>query len=140
VIEDISVQIVREWDSGALLELYKAGGWWHKDQDPKHIPELVRSSFAFAIAVHDPSGRTVGMGRAISNGISDAYLQDLVILPEFRRLGAGKKIVEELLRFCISRHITWIALIAEPGTDDFYEHLGFIPMRDHIPMKFRGKR
>ncbi len=137
---DISVQIVKEWEVQALIELYKAGGWWYKDQDPKHIPDLVRSSFAFAIALHNPTGRTIGMGRAISDGVSDAYLQDLVILPEFRRMGAGKKLVEELLRFCISRNITWIALIAEPGTDDFYRHLGFSPMRDHIAMKFRGKR
>lgn len=137
---DISVQIVKEWEVQALIELYKAGGWWHKDQDPKHIPDLVRSSFAFAIALHNPTGRTIGMGRAISDGVSDAYLQDLVILPEFRRMGAGKKLVEELLRFCISRNITWIGLIAEPGTDDFYGHLGFSPMRDHIAMKFRGKR
>ncbi|NTU99662.1 MAG: GNAT family N-acetyltransferase [Methanoregulaceae archaeon] len=137
---DISIYLVKEWDRQALIELYTAGGWWHKDQDPEHIPELVRSSFAFAIAFHNPSGRTIGMGRAISDGVSDAYLQDLVILPEFRGMGAGRKIVEELLRFCISRNITWIALIAEPGTDDFYGHLGFFPMRDHIPMKFRGKQ
>jgi GNAT superfamily N-acetyltransferase len=135
---DISVRIVKEWDLQALVDLYKAGGWWQKDYDPKHIPDIVRSSFAFAVAIHDPSGRTIGMGRAISDGISDAYLQDLVILPEFQGMGAGKKIVSALLRFCASRNIIWIALIAEPGTEDFYAHLGFFAMKDHVPMKFRG--
>jgi len=43
---------------------------------------LVRSSFAFAIAVHRESGATVGMGRAISDGVSDAYIQDLIVLPD----------------------------------------------------------
>jgi ribosomal protein S18 acetylase RimI-like enzyme len=135
---DISVRIIKEWDLQSLVDLYKAGGWWQKDHDPEHIPDLVRSSYAFAVAVHNPSGRTIGMGRAISDGISDAYLQDLVILPEFRGMGAGKKIVSELLRFCTSRKITWIALIAEPGTEEFYASLGFLPMKGHTPMKFRG--
>jgi GNAT superfamily N-acetyltransferase len=135
---DISVRIVKEWNLQALVDLYKAGGWWQKDHDPKHIPDLVCSSYAFAIAVHEQSGRTIGMGRAISDGISDAYIQDLVVLPDFRGIGAGGMIVNALLRFCVARNIRWIALIAEPGTEDFYTHLGFLPMRDHIPMKFRG--
>jgi len=136
---DISIHIVKEWDLQALSDLYKAGGWWQKDHDLKQIPDLVRMSFAFAVAVHNPTGRTIGMGRVISDGISDGYIQDLVVLPEFRGLGAGKMIVVSLLRYCITRQITWIALIAEPGTDEFYTHLGFFPMKDHKPMKFRGK-
>ncbi len=135
---DISVRIVKEWDLQALVELYEAGGWWSRGLDPSHITGILRSSFAFAVAVHDPTGRTIGMGRAISDGVSDAFIQDLVILPEFRGMGAGGKIVRAILRFCISHHITWIALIAEPGTEDFYERFGFSPMKDHVPMKFRG--
>jgi ribosomal protein S18 acetylase RimI-like enzyme len=135
---DFSIHLVKEWDFQALVELYKAGGWWRKDHDPNHIPDLVRSSYAFAVAVHNPSGRTIGMGRAISDGVSDAYIQDLVVLPEFRGIGAGKKIIGELLVFCVSHKITWIALIAEPGTEDFYAQLGFFPMKEHTPMKFRG--
>lgn len=134
---DISVSIVKEWDLQALVDLYVAGGWWGRDQDPSHISEIIRSSFAFAVAVHVPTGRTIGMGRVISDGISDAFIQDLVILPEFRGKGAGGKIVRTMLRFCISHHVTWIALIAEPGTEDFYERFGFSPMKDHVPMKFR---
>jgi ribosomal protein S18 acetylase RimI-like enzyme len=134
----ISVRIVKEWELQALVNLYKAGGWWQKDHDPQHIPDLVRSSYAFAVAVHEASGRSIGMGRAISDGISDAYIQDLVVLPEFREMGAGRMIVSALLRFCVSRNVNWIALIAEPGTEDFYARLGFLPMKDHIPMKFRG--
>jgi GNAT superfamily N-acetyltransferase len=135
---DISVHIVKEWDIQALVSLYKSGGWWQKDHDPAHIPDLVRSSYAFAVAVHEPSGRTIGMGRVLSDGVSDAYIQDLVILPEYRGMGAGGNIVTSLLRFCTSRNISWIALIAEPGTEDFYTGLGFSPMRNHVPMKFRG--
>ena len=135
---DISVHVVKEWDTAALINLYKAGGWWLHEHDPSHIPELVRSSFAFAVAVDRISGRAIGMGRVISDGVADAYIQDLVVLPEYREQGVGKNILQTLLRFCYSRKITWIALIAEPGTEEFYSRLGFSTMKDHVAMRFRG--
>jgi ribosomal protein S18 acetylase RimI-like enzyme len=135
---DISVFVVKEWDRAALIELYKAGGWWLKEHDPSHIPDLIRSSFAFAVAVDRISGQAVGMGRVISDGVADAYIQDLVVLPGYREQGVGKKILQTLLRICFSRNITWIALIAEPGTEEFYSRQGFSIMKDHTAMRFRG--
>lgn len=134
-----SVMIVKDWDFSALLKLYRAGGWWKEEWDPSGIADLVRSSFAFAIAVDRESGTTVGMGRVISDGVSDAYIQDLVVLPEFRGSGVGRMLLDKLVDECLSRGITWIALVAEPGTLDFYAGSGFVPMEGHVPMRFRGK-
>ena len=136
---DISVHIVREWETPALVDLYTAGGWWLKDHDPARLPELVRSSFAFAVAVEDATGRSVGMGRVISDGVSDAYIQDMVVIPEFRGRGAGRKIIRVLLAYCYERGVNWIGLIAEPGTEEFYTGVGFSRMKDHIPMRYRGR-
>jgi GNAT superfamily N-acetyltransferase len=76
------------------------------------------------------------MGRVISDGIADAYIQDLVVLGEWRGWRVGKMIVTLLLEECRSRKITWIGLIAEPGKEDFYKSLGFAPMPGHVPMLF----
>ena len=135
---EIHVHIVKEWDTAELVGLYEAGGWWLKEHDPAHIPGLVRGSYAFAVATAGDPGPAVGMGRVISDGIADAYIQDLVVLPEWRGKGVGRMIVRALLRFCYSRNITWIALIAEPGSEDFYTGIGFVRMKDHIPLRFRG--
>jgi len=135
---DVDLFVVREWDPRALVGLYRAGGWWKDEWDPAHIPLLVRSTFAFVVAVHRQSGRTVGMGRAISDGVSDAYIQDLVVLPEFRRRGVGKALLMRLVEVCRARGISWIALVAEPGTSDFYRESGFIVMEGHIPMRYQG--
>lgn len=137
--EEFAVMVVKDWDTNALVRLYRAGGWWKEEWDISEIPRLVRSSFAFAIAIHRESGRTIGMGRALSDGVSDAYIQDLVVLPEFRGSGAGRMLLEKLVEVCLSRGITWIALVAEPGTADFYAGSGFVPMEGHVPMRFRGK-
>jgi len=138
--EEVDLLAVSEWDSGALVDLYKAGGWWKEGWDPAHIPLLIRSTFQFIVAVHRQSGKTVGMGRAISDGVSDAYIQDLVVLPEFRGRGTGKALLERLVDACLSRGITWIALVAEPGTEEFYTDTGFSPMEGHVPMLYRGRK
>lgn len=134
---DIDLFVVKEWDSRALVDLYRAGGWWKEWWDPSHIRVLIRSTFLFVVAVHRISGRTVGMGRAISDGVSDAYIQDLVVLPDYRGQGVGKAILKRLVEVCTSRGIAWIALVAEPGTQEFYEDAGFSPMESHVPMLYR---
>ena len=77
------------------------------------------------------------MGRILSDGVSDAYIQDLVVIPEYRDQGIGKQLVEFLLQHCLSKGILWIGLIAEPKQDSFYSSMNFVPMDNHIPMKYQ---
>jgi ribosomal protein S18 acetylase RimI-like enzyme len=65
------------------------------------------------------------MGRVISDGASDGYIQDVVVLPEFRGRGIGREIIRRLTDRCVAAGLTWIGLVAEPGTQKFYETLGF---------------
>jgi GNAT superfamily N-acetyltransferase len=78
------------------------------------------------------------MGRAISDGISDAYIQDVLVLPEYRRHAIGKQIMKTLINHCHKHHIEWIGLIAEPGSIEFYLTLDFQPMKNHIPMLLKN--
>ena len=96
-------------------------------------------SFAFAIAIDHRTGGLAGMGRVISDGVSDGYIQDLVVLPAYRRHGIGQKIVETLVEACKARGVLWIGLVAEPGSESFYERLGFNVMPGHVPMIYSRK-
>lgn len=135
---EITVRLVRSWDIHEIADLYRAGGWWKDEYSPEELPALLQGSFLFAVAVHEKSGKAVGMGRVISDGVSDGYIQDLVVLPSCRGTGVGKLIVETLLAECKKRGISWIALIAEPETEPFYQPLGFCPMAGHVPLIYRG--
>ncbi len=121
---DIEIRIVDEWSIDDIVKLYKVGGWWKDHYDPNRIPALITGSFAFALAV-DLTGTAIGMGRIISDGVSDAYIQDLVVLQEWRGKGIGKAIIKLLLDHCLKKKLSWIGLIAEPGTTEFYTPLGF---------------
>jgi ribosomal protein S18 acetylase RimI-like enzyme len=79
------------------------------------------------------------MGRVISDGASDAYIQDVVVLPAFRRQGVGTELIHRLTRYCVECRIQWIGLVAEPGTQAFYEKLGYLELVDYRAMLY-GKR
>ena len=79
------------------------------------------------------------MARVISDGYSDAYIQDVVVLKDFRSRGVGRELVGRLTQFCVARKISWIGLVAEPGTQGLYEDLGFGALVGYQPMLY-GKR
>ena len=135
--EEIEIKFIDSWPTKEIVELYGAGGWWKDTYDPSLIPALISGSFAFAIVRDISAGKTIGMGRILSDGISDAYIQDLVILPEYRGKSIGKKLVTFLIDHCVSEGIGWIGLIAEPGSEEFYKGVGLKPMKDHVPMLYR---
>jgi len=135
--KNIEVKFVEVWPEDEIVELYKAGGWWKDSYDSSGIKSLIAGSFAFAVAIDKDSGKAIGMGRIISDRMSDAYIQDLVVLLAYRGQGIGEQLVETLLNHCLSKGISWIGLIAEPGQDDFYSSLGFKPMENHTPMIYQ---
>ena len=71
--QDIEIKFVDTWPEDEIVELYKAGGWWKDSYDPSRIKLLIAGSFAFAVVIDNNSGKTIGMGRIISDGVSDAY-------------------------------------------------------------------
>ena len=133
------IRLVDAWDSNQIVALYCAGDWWKEGYDAAGIPALISGSFLFAVAVDTVSGTAVGMGRVISDGVSDGYIQDLVVLPEYRKLGIGKKIVTTLIRECRKKGLGWIGLVSQPGCDRFYSDLGFKKMEGFVPFLFEGE-
>ena len=134
--EAIEFKFVKSWPNQEIVDLYKAGGWWKEEYDPSGIDNLIKGSFAFIVAIDKKNDKAIGMGRIISDGVSDAYFQDIIVLPEYRKQSIGKKITEALIKHCLSKKIFWIGLIAEPGQEGFYELLCFKNMKNYVPMKY----
>lgn len=130
----INYEIIKSADPNELIDLYKEGGWW-KDipSEKSNLPILIKSSFCFMVATTH-NGKIIGMGRVISDGVSDGYIQDVIVSKQFRGKGIGKQLVIKLRDYCLSKGLTWIALIAEPETEDFYVKLGFHEMKGYKPM------
>src|SRR5687768_8596205 len=128
-------QIVRAWPTDDVVALYESAGWWHESAAARAgVAPMIAGSFAFLVVTE--AGRTIAMGRAIADGASDGYIQDVVVLPEHRGRGIGAEIVTRLTRHCVENGLVWIGLVAEPGTTSFYERLGYRVLKDYVPMRF----
>ncbi|MBI5507505.1 MAG: GNAT family N-acetyltransferase [Deltaproteobacteria bacterium] len=135
----VRLEIVERLDPAAVVALYQAGGWWKESRAWRaQIPKMIEGSLVFVTAT-TREGRVVGMGRAISDGASDAYIQDVVVMRELRGHGIGARIISRLVRELRRRKVGWIGLVAEPGTTRFYRRLGFEPLVGYQPMLFQGK-
>jgi GNAT superfamily N-acetyltransferase len=135
---DIEIRSVDTWKVAEIADLYRAGGWWQEAWDEAGITPLIKGSLIFAVAIDRKTSKAIGMGRLISDGVSDGYIQDLVVLPGYRKGGIGGKIVAFLIAEGKKRGLGWIGLIAEPGSEHFYRELGFQPMKGHMPMLYKG--
>jgi GNAT superfamily N-acetyltransferase len=136
--DSVEIRLVHAWDEKEIASLYRSGGWWKEEYAADELRYLIRGSFLFAVAVDTSTGRAVGMGRAISDGVSDAYIQDVVVHKAYQKGGVGRKIISALVTRCRESGLTWIGLIAQPGTGEFYTPLGFEVMEGHVPMLHRG--
>lgn len=136
--QKIEIKLVDSWPENEIVYLYKSAGWWKDYYDSSKLKYLISGSFAFAVAVDKNLEKAIGMGRVISDGVSDAYIQDLVVLPEYRDSGIGRQLVKTLLDYCLSRKIIWIGLIAEPGQNGFYSNIGFKTLTKYTPMKYKN--
>ena len=118
-----------------MRELYRAGDWWDDSWDETYLSAIVEKGFAFVAAIA-PDRTWIGMGRLISDGVSDAYLQDIVVLPSWEGNGIGSAIVRCLLSICKEKGIDWIGTVAGPETEYFYRRFGFARMNRYTPMRY----
>lgn len=138
----ISVRLIEALDASALERLaglYRLAGFAEAGDDAvAWLPGMLAGSLLAAAAFHE--GELVGFGRALGDGVSDAFLQDVVVDPEWRRRGVGRMVVELLVRELRARGADWIGLVAVPGKAGFYRKLGFTELEDYVPMRLKLPR
>ena len=127
--------ITKDLPRADALALYRAAGWFGPSDPAPELDAMIANSFAVS-AAFDPAGRLLGMARALSDGVSDAYILDVVVDPDHRRQGIGRRLVSALADHLASFGIDWIVCIGVPGTDGLYQSAGGEPMAGHTPFRF----
>jgi aralkylamine N-acetyltransferase len=129
ILQEPTISQIRQ-----IEELYRAQEWWQADDDESTqlIPRLIAGSHCFVAALEGED--IVGMGRSISDGVSDAYIQDLTVRSDLRHQGIGRRILQTLLERLHADGLHWIGLIAEHGSYNLYHRAGFREMPDALPM------
>ena len=102
-----------------LLEVYQSVGWM------KHDEEIIRTVFkasthkVFAVT----EGRIIGFARALSDGVFNAAIYDVVVHKDHQGKGIARLLLEKLLDEL--KHVSCIHLISTTGNTAFYEKCGF---------------
>lgn len=105
-------------DWAAVRDLLKEAGMSFHDAD-KH-----RRAFqaAYAVVFAYDGEALIGCGRALSDGVYQAALYDIAVLPSYQGGGLGRRLVEALMADLDHCNVI---LYASPGKEDFYRKLGF---------------
>ena len=83
-----------------------------------------RTPLADNIAVYDEN-ELVGYIDCVSNGVTDAYIQDLMVNPKQQGKGIGTELMNRMIGYLKDNHIYMISVIFEENLMPFYNNFGF---------------
>lgn len=115
-------------DFVAVLDLYASVGWSNYTNRPRQLEQAFHQSL-FVIAAYDDE-ELVGLIRAVGDGLTIVFIQDLLVYPHYQRQGIGRSLLEQTLeRF---KDIYQIQLATEQSDKNlaFYRELGFRQQED----------
>ena len=91
-------------------------------------------------------GKEVGFALFFHNfstflGLAGIYLEDLFVLPEYRKKGYGKALLKKLSKIAVERgcgRLEWACLDWNKPSIDFYLSLGAVPLDDWKTYRLTG--
>ena len=106
-----------------LSDLREAVGW--NRMESEYSNPLMTSSYH--IAVYE-DGKLVGYIDSVSNGVTDAYIQDLMVHPDYQGKGFGTELMNQMIAYLKENRIYIISVVFEESLKPFYDRFGFSSM------------
>lgn len=124
----MEIRKYRTYNETEILRLYDSVGWTaYTDQ-----PEVLRNGFAnsmLTLAAYEDD-HLLGIIRAVGDGYTIVFVQDILVFPEHQRKGIGSALLQVILdRYSHVRQIE-LATDNTPKTIAFYKSMGFHEMSE----------
>ena len=111
-----------------ILGLYASLGWTNYTDKP----EMLRNAYLNSLKIYGAyvDDKLIGIIRAVGDGFSVLFIQDLLVHPDFQRNGIGTLLLKRMLKEY--ENVYQIHLITEDSekTISFYKSLGFTDNSD----------
>jgi len=120
--DNLSVSHDKAVPPNAVQELCASVGWSRRE--PDLIVRALENSLA-VVSIWDKD-ELVGFARATGDKVFNATVWDMVVRPDYQRLGVGRLVMCELLKELDEYSIPLVTLYADPGTDGFYKRFGIL--------------
>lgn len=103
----------------SIYETYQSVGWLKHDKDK--IRKIFENSTHVVLAIYD--NKVIGFARALSDGVFNAAIYDLVVNKDFQNNQIGMHMLEHILKEIGS--LSCIHLISTIDNLEFYQKAGF---------------
>lgn len=106
-----------------IYNLYEQLGWngFLKLEMEKLVFAMEKS---FYVLYAYEANKLVGTGRVISDGLTNAYLCGLGVLPDYRNRGIGKELCKNVVEYCKNQNLH-VQFFCEENLVPYYEKMGF---------------
>jgi len=109
-----------------ILALYTDAGWTNYTQNPDMLEKAYQNSLCILCARCD--GTIAGVVRAVGDGFSIVYIQDLLVHSAYRRHGIGGVLLETVLSEYPDVYQTILLTDKTDLLVRFYKNHGFLPV------------
>ncbi|AFZ13306.1 GCN5-related N-acetyltransferase [Crinalium epipsammum PCC 9333] len=109
-------------DLKQLQALFQVGAFWAEERKIEDLAVAIANSEP-VVSVWDKN-KLIGFARATSDGIYRATIWDVVIDPNYRGAGLGRKLVETVLSHPRMSRVERVYLMTT-NQQSFYERIGF---------------
>ena len=107
-----------------VLPLYEAVGWTNYTTKPEMLKAAYENTLHVLAALND-EGKLVGILRAVGDGASIVFIQDILVTPEYQHQGIGTKLLQMTLEKYKNVYQIQLATDDSTKTVSFYESNGF---------------
>ena len=119
----MEIREYNNYNEKEILSLYSAVGWSAYTENPIILRKGYEHSLLVLAAYEDQD--LLGIIRAVGDGATVVFIQDILIYPEQQRKGVGSALLQAVLdRFAGVRQIELVTDHTE-GTVSFYRSMGF---------------
>lgn len=118
----------QEYNAAEILALYKSVGWTNYVKQPEKLEVGYKNSLCVLAAYNGT--KLVGILRAVGDGATIVFIQDILVLPEYQRKGIGTKLIRSALEKY--KNVYQVELLTDDTekTVAFYQSVGLAPVNE----------
>lgn len=111
-----------------IINLYLNVGWTNYLERTDILQRAYENSL-YILGAYDED-KLIGIIRAVGDGFSVVFIQDIIVLPEYQRKGIGTKLLQAVMEKY--KEVYQMELLTDntEKTKAFYRSVGFIPSDD----------
>lgn len=90
-----TIQEYNNYEESEILNLYAKVGWANYTRNP----DMLKNAYQHSLKIYGAydKEKLVGIIRAVGDGHSLVYIQDILVLPEYQRKGIGTILLKKIL-------------------------------------------